>query len=485
MNWRMGLCIALAGWLPFSVAAEVRLGNEVLAQNGFKPLLGKRVGLLTNPSGVNRQKQSSVDLLRSARGIKLVALFAPEHGIRADVPAGKEFKDTVDPRTGLPVYSLYGPGPVRQPAPSMLKGMDALVYDLQDTGTRSYTFISTMGLAMEACAENNVEFVVLDRPNPLGGLRVEGPMLEPRFRSFVGQWQIPYVYGMTCGELARMINGEGWIRHRCQLTVIPMKGWRRGMVWQDTGLPWVPTSPFVPDGVTPMFLVATGVLGELGGLGIGAGSALRFQCVSAPWLNATRASNWLNDRRLPGVTFKQVTYRSAAGQTVNATRIFISDPARAPLMALNFYIWQAARLTGGHNLLADAMRTDRSLAMFDKVNGTDAPRKAMQAGRSAASIVAAWKTGEQRFRQLRQRYLIADYDTPTPTGSPVLVSTAPAARPASPPATKGPREHMVAAGDTLYRIAQTNDVSLEAITKMNPGVKADSLQIGQKIRIPQ
>src|SRR5438552_13127449 len=241
----VALSLATTGlWFATATGvAQVQLGSEVLAANGFKELQGKRVGLITNPSGVSRNGESTIDLLRRAPGVKLVALFGPEHGVYGDVNAGEWVAERTDQRTGLPVHSLYGA--TRKPTPAMLKGLDALVYDLQDTGVRSYTFISTMGLAMEACAQAGVEFIVLDRPNPLGGERVEGPMLEDRFRSFVGQWNIPYAYGMTCGELARMINGEGWIKSPCKLTVVRMIGWRRPMVWRDTGLAWAPTSPNV------------------------------------------------------------------------------------------------------------------------------------------------------------------------------------------------------------------------------------------------
>src|ERR1051325_11284464 len=256
--------------------AQVKLGNETLADGGFKELRGKRVGLITNPSGVNSQVQSTIDVLRRAPDVKLVALFAPEHGLNADVPAGTEYPNSTDARTGLPVYSLYGPGPTRRPTRAMLQGLDALVYDVQDNGCRSYTFISTMGLTMEACASNTVEFIVLDRPNPLGGERVEGPMLRAQFKSFVGQWPVPYVYGLTAGELARMINGEGWITPRCQLTVVPLKNWRRWMVWRDTGLPWVPTSPYMPSADSPLHYPSTGLLGHIGGGGIGVGFKAAF-----------------------------------------------------------------------------------------------------------------------------------------------------------------------------------------------------------------
>src|SRR5882724_1809360 len=313
--------------------AQVHLGSEVLAANGYKELQGKRVGLITNPSGVNRSGESAIDLLRSAPGVKLVALFGPEHGVYGDVKAGENIRDRTDQRTGLPVHSLYGA--TRKPTPPMLTGLDAVVYDLQDTGVRSYTFISTMGLAMEACAEAGVEFVVLDRPNPLGGERVEGPMVDDRFRSFVGQWNIPYAYGMTCGELARMINGEGWTKKACQLTVVPMSGWRRSMVWRDTGLPWVPTSPHVPHGESPLFQVATGMLGEIGGISTGIGYTLPFQCIAAPGLDPHQMAELLNGYKLPGVRFNPVTYKpyyfTFKDQLIGGVQLYFTEPSRAPL----------------------------------------------------------------------------------------------------------------------------------------------------------
>ncbi len=409
---RIFLWLALTfGWLsPLLLPAQVQLGNEVIVTNHFTGLRGKRVGLLTNPSGVNRRLESILDVLRAAKEVKLVALFAAEHGIYGDILAGAEWKDFTDARTGLPVSSLYGPGPTRKPTPKMLQGLDALVYDIQDTGCRSYTFISTMGLAMEACAEASVEFVVLDRPNPLGGLRVEGPRLEPKFRSLVGQWEIPYVYGLTCGELARMINGEGWIKKRARLTVVPMQGWQRWMVWRDTGLPWVPTSPHVPHGDSPMFQVATGMLGEIGGLSIGIGYTLPFQCLAAPWLDAHKTARQLNDSALPGVKFVPVTYRPFYGayreQTIAGVQIHFTDPHRAPLTAINFYALEAVKKLAGRDLFAEAAKAGKSFNMFDKVNGTDATRKALQAGKSAASIVKSWKADEEAFRQKRQKYLL-------------------------------------------------------------------------------
>jgi len=394
--------------LPGAARAEVKLGNEVLAAEHFKVLQGKRVGLLTNPSGVNRHLASTIDVLRAAPGVTLVALFGPEHGIYGDVPAGDKVASGTDPRTGLPAYSLYGK--TYGPTPEMLQGLDALVYDLQDTGCRSYTFISTMGLAMEACAEAGIEFVVLDRPNPLGGLRVEGPMLEPGFRSHVGYWNVPYVYGLTCGELARMINRQGWIKKPCRLTVVPMKGWKRRMVWRDTDLPWVPSSPHVPHGDSALFQVATGMVGELDSVSTGIGYTLPFECLAAPGVDAHQLADRLNGYRLPGVRFQPITYKPYyflfTNQLIGGVQIFIADRAAAPLTAINFYALEAFKQVAGRDLFAEAVKVKRGFNMFDKVNGSDAPRKASQAGTPASAIVASWKAGEDAFRRQRQPYLL-------------------------------------------------------------------------------
>jgi uncharacterized protein YbbC (DUF1343 family) len=266
-----------------------------------------------------------------------------------------------------------------------------------------------MGLAMEACGEAGIEFIVLDRPNPLGGERVEGPLVEEKFRSFVSQWDVPYVYGLTCGELAKMIDGEHWIKARCRLTVVPLKGWKRSMVWRDTGLPWVPTSPHVPHGESPMFQVATGMLGEIGGVSTGIGYTLPFQCIAAPGLDPHRFAETLSGYRLPGVRFKVISYKpyyfAFKDQTITGVQIYFTEPGNAPLTAINFYALEALKK---FNLdpFAEAVKTNKSFAMFDKVNGTDAVRKALQAGKSAAEIVASWRAGEQAFRDKRRRYLL-------------------------------------------------------------------------------
>jgi uncharacterized protein YbbC (DUF1343 family) len=390
-------------------AAPVKLGNEVLAESGFKALQGKRVGLLTNPSGVNRNLDTTIEVLRQAPGVKLVSLLAPEHGVYGDVPAGDKVETRTDARTGLTVHSLY---PKHKPTSAMLQGLDAVAYDLQDTGCRSYTFITTMGEAMEACGEAGIEFVVLDRPNPLGGVRVEGVGVEDKFRSAVSRWDVAYVYGMTCGELARMINGEGWIKKPCKLTVIPLKGWKRTMTWRDTGLPWVPTSPHVPHGESPLFQVATGMTGELSGKAVstGIGYTLPFQCLAAPGVDMHKLAETLNAYALPGVRFQPITYKpyyfGFEATNVSGVQIFFTDPATAPLTAINFYGLEALKKVTGRDIFQESVKANRGFAMFDKVNGTDATRKALQEGKTAAEIVTSWKPAEDAFRKKREKYLL-------------------------------------------------------------------------------
>ncbi len=384
----------------------MKLGNEVLAAHQFRELAGKRIGLITNPSGVNHRLETTIDVLRKAAGVKLVTLFGPEHGVYGDVPAGEKVPSSVDPHTGLVVYSLYGA--THRPTPAMLKELDALVYDLQDTGCRSYTFVSTMGDAMDACGEAGIEFIVLDRPNPLGGERIEGPLLAgEKFRSGVSRWDVPYVYGLTCGELARMINDRRWIAHPCKLTVVPLEGWHRDMTWADTGLPWVPASPHIPHAESPLFQVATGMLGETQLVSVGVGYTLPFECIAAPKVDPHAFAAQLNGYALPGLHFQPVTYKpyysAYKDELIGGVQVYFTDPAHAPLTALNYYALEALKKVAGLDVLA---RAGNRLSMWDKVNGSDVPRLAFAAGQSAAEIVASWKTGEDQFRKERAKYLL-------------------------------------------------------------------------------
>lgn len=402
-----------------SLSAGVELGSDMLELLNFEPLQNKRVGLMTNPSGINRKGITTVDLFHQAREVNLVALFGAEHGLDGMAPAGKEVRDGTDPKTGLPVFSLYGPGPIRKPTEKMLQHIDILVYDLQDTGARSYTFISSMGMAMDACGKAGVEFMVLDRPNPLGGIRVEGPLFNPRFRSMVGQWPIPYVYGMTCGELARMINGTGMIENPCVLYIVPMRGWKRDMVWQDTGLNWRPTSPLVPHSHSPLFQVAMGMVGEIGGLDLGFGTQTPFELFASAWLDAPAVSEHLNQLDLPGTRFES-THTTVArgrykGKTIPAVKLHFNDPVGAPLSPVNLYVIEALRLVQGRDMIRIKNDEGKRWGLFDKVNGTDTTRRDLEVGRSVKNIVESWQEGLDTFKEKRKPYLI--YSTSESTKS--------------------------------------------------------------------
>ncbi|MBL9134651.1 MAG: DUF1343 domain-containing protein [Verrucomicrobiales bacterium] len=417
VGFRLTGILLAAGWSAEAKAASVMTGIDVLADEGFTRLRGKRVGLLSNPTGVNRRGEPTWKVLRQAPGTRLVALFGAEHGFDGTKSAGIETPDSVEPSTGLPIYSLYGPGPVRRPTPAMLKDIDVLVYDIQDTGCRSYTYISTLGLAMEACAASGVAVMVLDRPNPLGGRRVEGPGLDPRFRSLVGQWPMPYVYGLTPGEVARMINGELWISNRCQLSVVPMKGWHRSMTWKETGLRWIASSPNVPSGESPLYLVATGMLGEIGGVNLGTGTPLSFQIIASSWLESATLTRQLNSYRLPGIQFSPFDFdfnrKASDGRELRGSRIRFTQPATAPLVAVNLYALESIKKTTGRDLFRQAQERGKSWGMFDKVSGSDRLRLALQSGKSAREIAASWRPGEDAFRKRRTPYLLYP-ESPSP-----------------------------------------------------------------------
>ena len=392
----------------------VKPGVEVLREGGFKELQGKRVGLVTNPSGVDRYLRSTVDILFNAPGVNLVALYGPEHGVRGDVYAGGHVTDTKDEATGLPVYSLYGP--TRKPTPQMLEGIDVMVYDIQDVGARSYTFISTLGLVMEACAAKGIEVVVLDRPNPLGGNKIEGCYVEQPFNSFVSQYRIPYVYGLTVGELAIMINEEGLNRGqkgdqtpvRCKLTVVPMEGWERDMLYEDTGLPWVLPSPNIPFKETPLYYAAAGICGELYGfMDIGVGYTLPFQTFGATWLDPEKLKARLESYGLPGVSFRTIWYKPIAGsrkgELVKGLQFFFTDYEKARVTETQFYVMQAVA-----ELYPDkrAFEIISGYGLFDKVCGTDYVRKEFSKRYKVADIADYWRKDEASFRELSRQYHI-------------------------------------------------------------------------------
>ena len=410
------LLAALLGlaYMDASAKVIVKPGIEVLRERGFEGLQGKRVGLVTNPSGVDRYLNSTVDILFNAPGVELVALYGPEHGVRGDVYAGGKVSDTRDAATGLPVHSLYGA--TRKPTPQMLEGIDVMVYDIQDVGARSYTFISTLGLVMEACAAKGIEVMVLDRPNPLGGNKIEGCYVEQPFNSFVSQYRIPYIYGLTVGELAVMINEEGLNRGqlgnqdpvKCKLTVIPMEGWERDMLYEDTGLPWVLPSPNIPFKDTPMYYSAAGICGELYGfMDIGIGYTLPFQVFGATWLDPDKLKARLESYDLPGISFRTIWYKPIAGsrkgELVMGLQYFFTDYENARVTETQFYVMQAVA-----ELYPDkkAFEIISGYGLFDKVCGTDYVRNEFSKRYKVADIKDYWRKDEASFRELSQQYHI-------------------------------------------------------------------------------
>lgn len=412
LKLHFGICLLLVLFSAFA-SAQVKPGIEVLRDRGFAGLEGKRVGLLTNPSGVDRNLRSTIDILYKAENVNLVKLFAPEHGVRGDIYAGGHADDTVDEATGLTVYSVYGK--YRTPTPQMLEGLDVVVYDIQDVGTRSYTFISALGLMMRACAEQGIEVMVLDRPNPLGGEKVEGNYPEKGFYSYVGEFKIPYIYGLTVGELARLINEEGLNCGqkgdlppvKCKLTVIPMEGWKRSMTYNQTGLPWILPSPQIPSPAAALGYPCSGIVGECANyLNIGVGYTLPFQTFAAEWIDAEKLKARLESYNLPGTAWRTIHYKpfsgSAKDKLIHGVQFFFTDYEAAELTTLNFYVMQAVHeLYPSHNPY-----TGGPYAMVDKVCGSDFVQKTFSRTFKVSDIRDYWFKDVRAFRKLSEKYYL-------------------------------------------------------------------------------
>lgn len=392
-------------------AQSVLNGIDVLERDQYSLLNGKKVGLITNQTGVNKKLESTHDLFLRAKNFKLVSVFSPEHGLKGLIGAGEKFGHSVDSITGIKYYSLYGS--TSKPTKEMLSDVDVLVYDIQDTGVRSYTYISTLGLAMEAASENKIDFIVLDRPNPLGGYRLEGNVVEENYKSFVSKYEIPYVYGLTCGELAKMINTKRSIGNKvkCKLHVVKMEGWKRWMKFRDTGLVWVPTSPNVPYMETPFYMTASGILGELIVFGIGITYTLPFQTFAADWINADTLAKKMNELNLPGVIFRPISYKTTYGtwkdQILHGVQIHIVDEEKISLLETQFYFLQV------HNQLYPdknpfELATNTRNKMFDKVMGTDKIREKFSKRFLVADIKNYLNKDLGWFRKLSKRYYMYD-----------------------------------------------------------------------------
>ncbi len=395
------LAAVFASLPAFSAAlppARITLGDEVFLRSAWRDLRGRCVGVITNQTGVTSRLVNVVDAIRRSGDICLRAIYSPEHGLRGDRPAGAFVSSYRDPRSGLPVYSLYGRQ--RRPTARMLDGVDVLLFDIQDVGARPYTYISTMAYAMQAAAEFGKEIWILDRPNPIGGEMVEGPVLDPRFKSFIGLYPIAMRHGMTIGELARFFNDQFHIGAR--LRVIPMSGWRRSMLWPDTGLQWVQTSPNIPEWSTAVVYPCTGLI-DAAGLNGGIGTTKPFKYAGTQGLDAYQLADALNAQSIPGVYFRPAywspLFGAMQGAEISGVELDVFDPRIFPAVRSAVEILTAVRQIAPQRL------RDASAALTTDW-GTDSLGAGLAAGRSAAQIEAQWQPALDRFKALRAKYLL-------------------------------------------------------------------------------
>jgi len=385
---------------------RVTLGLERFLAEPPAVVRGRRVGLVASASSVDPDLVSTVERLHAARDFTLAALFGPEHGLRGEAQAGEKVATAIDPLTGLPMYSLYGDA--KKPTPEMLAGLDALVVDMQDGGVRFYTYLYTMAYAMQAAAEAGLPVVVLDRPTPLGGLKIEGPVLDPAYASFVGLYPIPIRYGMTIGETARLFNEVFGIG--CDLTVIPLGGWERAMWYDQTGLPFIPPSPNLPT-LSALTLYPGTCLIEGTNLSEGRGTTKPFEYLGAPWITGPeRLAQDLNGLELPGVRFRPVyftpTFSKYAGQSCRGVQVYVTDreifePVTTILHLIrqvrlaypDQFGWREPWEAGGHHPI-------------DLLTGGDTVRRHLDANRPVSELVAGWQAPLRAFAELRGRVLL-------------------------------------------------------------------------------
>ncbi|MCX4263335.1 MAG: DUF1343 domain-containing protein [Muribaculaceae bacterium] len=397
------LCAAVT----LSLAAQVKPGIEVLRDNNFEGLHGKRVGLITNPTGVDNNLKSTIDILFEAPDVELVGLYSPEHGVRGDVHAGDKVDASVDKATGVPMYSIYGA--TYKPTPEMLKDVDVLIYDIQDNGCRSFTFISTMGAAMEACAEQGKKFMVLDRPNPIGGDKIEGNIVEDSCFSFVSKFPIPYLYGLTPGELAMYLNEERLIAggKKTDLTVVPMEGYKRDMDFRATGMPWVLPSPHIPTSETALYYPMSGILGELYAISIGVGYTEPFKLFCAEWIDAPELARRMNGLNLPGMKFRPIYikpfYSTGKGENLQGIEAYVVDKNIAPITLTQFYVMQELADMYPDKKLFDIGDQSR-MNMFDKVTGSKEIRRRFTKNYKVADIEDYWNKDVDTFRKASAKY---------------------------------------------------------------------------------
>ncbi|PPA69265.1 exo-beta-N-acetylmuramidase NamZ family protein [Jeotgalibacillus proteolyticus] len=383
---------------------QLQLGIEVLLKDERQLVEGKKVGLITNPTGVDQELTSIVDLLYNDPGIELTALYGPEHGVRGSAQAGEYVESYTDEKTGLPVYSLYGQ--TRKPTPEMLENIDVLVFDIQDVGARFYTYIYTMAYAMEAAKENNIPIIVLDRPNPIAGTKVEGPVLDMKYASFVGNYAIPLRHGMTVGELALLFNKEFGINS--DLTVIEMKGWKRNTYYDETPLEFVMPSPNMPTVETTVVYPGAALI-EGTNVSEGRGTTKPFELIGAPFINADDLAASLNSLELSGVTFRAASFTPTISKHANTlshgVQIHVTNRNAFKPVETGIHIVKTI-----HDMYPEDFEfraeNAQGISFFDNLMGNSWVRKGIEEGRSVEELTAEWQPELKKFEKVRKKYLL-------------------------------------------------------------------------------
>ncbi|WP_079525201.1 exo-beta-N-acetylmuramidase NamZ family protein [Halobacillus hunanensis] len=381
-----------------------KLGVEVLLEEEKELIEGKRVGLITNPTGVDQELNSIVDLLHNDPDVNLTALYGPEHGVRGSAQAGEYVEYYIDENTGLPVYSLYGK--TRKPTPEMLENIDVLLFDIQDVGTRFYTYIYTMAYAMEAAQENDIPFIVLDRPNPLSGEVVAGPVLNPEYKSFIGNYPIPLRHGMTVGELAKLFNEEFDIG--ADLTVVEMNKWKRSMYYDETPLQFIAPSPNMPTLDTALVYPGAALI-EGTNVSEGRGTTKPFELIGAPFINSTELAAALNEKDLSGVTFRAASFTPQfskhSGTLSHGIEIHVTDKEAYQPVIAGLHIVKTI-----HDLYPEnfEFRAENSagVSFFDNLIGNGWVREAIENGQSVEEMQERWQEDLKEFKEVREEYLL-------------------------------------------------------------------------------
>lgn len=407
--------IGLSGNLNAETAEKVMMGIDSLFNGNYSDLLKKkRIGILTNQTAVDKNMQWTVDIFKANRskyGYTITALFSPEHGIQGASYASENVQNGKDSQ-GIPIYSLHSE--TRRPTPEMLQGIDLLIFDIQDVGSRSYTYVSTLFYVMEEAAKLRIPVVVLDRPNPINGVTVDGTMLEEKWKSFVGYINVPYCHGMTVGELAHYFNEQEKVG--CDLRVIPMQGWKRWMSFTDTGLHWIPTSPNVPEPETPLFYATTGYLGELQIVNIGIGYTLPFRLVGAPWIDAEKFAAALNRQKFLGVAFTPFHFRPFYGKFAHedcqGVLIHITDKSLYKPVSTQFLLIGMLKSLYPEQFSQALQMAKTRKEMFCKVTGTEELYRIISEEKNIVwKLRAVHQKQREAFLAIRKKYLIPSYSS--------------------------------------------------------------------------